>query len=55
MDTLAAALRQLQSRGLPRLEAQMLLLHALGQPAHARAWLLAHDADPLPPDAAARA
>lgn len=26
----------------------MLLLHALGQPVHARAWLLAHDADVLP-------
>ena len=54
MNTLADALRQLQARGLPRLEAQMLLLHALGQPPHARAWLLAHDADALPADAAAR-
>jgi release factor glutamine methyltransferase len=54
LSTLAHALRQLQSRGLPRLEAQMLLLHALRQPPHARAWLLAHDADALPPDAAAR-
>ena len=53
-DTLAAALHRLQQRGLPRLEAQMLLLHTLGRPAHDRAWLLAHDADPLPPDAAAR-
>ncbi len=53
-DTLATTLHQLQQRGLPRLEAQMLLLHALDQPAHARAWLLAHDTDPLPPDAAAR-
>jgi release factor glutamine methyltransferase len=54
MTTLAAALRQLQAQGLPRLEAQMLLLHALGQPPHARAWLLAHDADALPPAAAQR-
>jgi release factor glutamine methyltransferase len=54
VTTLANALHRLQSRGLPRLEAQMLLLHALDQPAHARAWLLAHDADPLPPPAAAR-
>ena len=30
-----------QTGGLPRLEAQMLLLHALGQPPQARAWLLA--------------
>jgi release factor glutamine methyltransferase len=32
----------------------MLLLHVLGQPPHARAWLLTHDTDPLPADAAAR-
>ena len=54
MITLATALQQLLSRGLPRLEAQMLLLHALGQPTHARAWLLAHDGDALAPDAAER-
>ena len=35
--------------GLERLDAQLLLLHALGRPAHDRAWLLAHDPDPLPP------
>ena len=54
MNTLGTALRQLQTDGLPRLEAQMLLLHALGQPPQARAWLLAHDDDALPADAAAR-
>jgi release factor glutamine methyltransferase len=54
MNTLGAALRQLQTGGLPRLEAQMLLLHALGQPPQARAWLLAHDDDALPADAATR-
>ena len=52
--TLADALRHWQHRGLPRLEAQMLLLHALGQPPHARAWLLAHDDAPLPGAAAER-
>ncbi len=52
--TLADALAQAQVRGLPRLEAQMLLLHALDQPPHARAWLLAHDRDPLPPEAGQR-
>lgn len=52
--TLADALAQAQAGGVPRLEAQMLLLHALGQPSHARAWLLAHDRDPLAPEAAAR-
>jgi release factor glutamine methyltransferase len=32
--------------GLPRLEARMLLEHVLEKP---RAWILAHDTDPLPP------
>ena len=54
MKTLGTALRQLQTGGLPRLEAQMLLLHALGQPPQARAWLLAHDDDALPADADTR-
>lgn len=45
---LATALHALQARGLPRTEAQMLLLHVLGQPTHARAWLLVHDTDTLP-------
>ncbi len=53
-ESLAAALQRVQSLGLPRLEAQMLLLHALGQSTHARAWLLAHDTDALPPAAAER-
>lgn len=45
--TLAQTLVQLQSQGLPRLDAQLLLLHALGQDPHNRAWLLAHDTDPM--------
>ena len=36
-----------QVLGLPRLESQILLLHALGRPLHDRAWLLAHDTDPV--------
>ena len=37
-------------RGLDRLDAQLLLVHVLGLPAaQGRAWLLAHDTDPLPP------
>jgi len=52
--TFTDALRAAQAQGLPRLEAQMLLLHVLGQPPQARAWLLAHDTDVLPADAAAR-
>ncbi|MFZ9322187.1 MAG: peptide chain release factor N(5)-glutamine methyltransferase [Hylemonella sp.] len=35
--------------GLQRLDAQLLLLHALGRPAHDRSWLLAHDRDILKP------
>jgi len=36
--------------GLERLDAQLLLLHALGRPQHDRAWLVAHDSDTLDPD-----
>lgn len=36
--------------GLERLDAQLLLLHVLGRPQNDRAWLLAHDTDPLDPD-----
>jgi release factor glutamine methyltransferase len=43
----AQALAAAQTLGLDRLDAQLLLLHALGKPADARAWLLAHDTDLL--------
>jgi len=46
--TLAQALAHLQRAGLDRLDAQLLLLHVLGQPQHQRGWLLAHDTDLLP-------
>lgn len=46
-QALAAACAAL---GLERLDAQLLLLHALGRPQHDRAWLLAHDSDTLDPD-----
>jgi release factor glutamine methyltransferase len=42
-QTLAAA----QTRGLERIDAQLLLLHALGKSHGDRAWLLAHDNDAL--------
>ena len=45
--TVDQALRRAQVLGLDRLDAQLLVLHALGRPAHDRAWLLAHDTDPL--------
>lgn len=48
--TCAQALIAAQALGLERLDAQLLLLHALGKPANDRAWLLAHDSDVLPPE-----
>jgi release factor glutamine methyltransferase len=48
----AQALAAAQALGLERLDAQLLLLHALGKPGDARAWLLAHDTDTLPDRAA---
>ncbi|MFT4268216.1 MAG: peptide chain release factor N(5)-glutamine methyltransferase [Xenophilus sp.] len=45
---LEQALHAARALGLDRLDAQMLLLHALARPAGDRAWLLAHDRDPLP-------
>jgi release factor glutamine methyltransferase len=46
-QALAAACSAL---GLARLDAQLLLLHALGRPQNDRAWLLAHDTDALDPE-----
>ena len=54
MTTLGAALRQAQAQSLDRLDVQLLLLHALGQAAQDRAWLLAHDQDALSAPAQAR-
>jgi release factor glutamine methyltransferase len=42
-------LRGAAAQGLDRLDAQLLLLHALGRAEAGRAWLLAHDTDPLTP------
>lgn len=50
--TCTQALGAAQALGLERLDAQLLLLHALGKPGDARAWLLAHDTDVLPEKAA---
>ncbi|MFD0667709.1 peptide chain release factor N(5)-glutamine methyltransferase [Ramlibacter sp. MAHUQ-53] len=50
---LARALARAAALGLDRFDAQLLLLHALGRPAHDRAWLIAHDTDDLPPPAQA--
>jgi release factor glutamine methyltransferase len=48
VKTIAQALRHTQALGLDRLDAQLLVLHALGRDLQDRAWLLAHDDDPLP-------
>lgn len=47
--TLAQALTAAAGLGLARLDSQLLMLHALGRPESARAWLLAHDSDALAP------
>ena len=46
--TCQQALQAARTLGLDRLDAQLLLLHALGKPDSDRAWLLAHDDDALP-------
>ncbi len=46
-QTVAQAAAWAQALGLPRLDAQVLLLHALGRASHDRAWLLAHGDDLL--------
>ncbi|HEY1231521.1 MAG TPA: peptide chain release factor N(5)-glutamine methyltransferase [Ramlibacter sp.] len=47
--TIAQALAQAAQRGLARLDAQLLLLHAIGRAQGDRAWLLAHDGDAIEP------
>jgi release factor glutamine methyltransferase len=47
------ALADATRRGPARLDAQLLLLHALGRDPHDRAWLRAHDTDALPAPALA--
>jgi release factor glutamine methyltransferase len=49
--TVAQALAAAAALGLERLDAQLLLLHALGRPPGDRAWLLGHDTDALEPRA----
>ena len=46
-QTVAQAMTWAQTLGLPRLDAQVLLLHALGRAPHDRAWLLAHSDEAL--------
>jgi release factor glutamine methyltransferase len=48
MTSIARSIDALLAQGLERLDAQLLVLHVAGRPAHDRAWLLAHDTDVLP-------
>ncbi|AMO22139.1 peptide chain release factor N(5)-glutamine methyltransferase [Ramlibacter solisilvae] len=52
--TLVHALASAAALGLARLDAQLLLLEALGRPGSDRGWLLAHDTDEIEPAAAQR-
>ena len=54
MNTLQNVLRHAAAAGVDRLDAQMLLLHAMDRSPHDRAWLIAHDSYPLPPEASKR-
>jgi len=51
---LSQALAAASALGLPRLDAQLLLLHVLGRAPNDRAWLLAHDNDALSAEAQER-
>jgi release factor glutamine methyltransferase len=50
VSTVSQLLAAAAARGLDRLDAQLLLLHALGRDVHDRAWLLAHDQDVPAPE-----
>jgi release factor glutamine methyltransferase len=50
--TCTQALSAARALGLERLDAQLLLLHAMAKPASDRAWLTSHDQDALPGDVA---
>ena len=45
--SVAECLQQALRQGLARVDAQILMLHAMSRPLHDRAWLLAHDTDLL--------
>lgn len=52
--TLRAALADAAALGIARLDAQLLLLHALGRAGGDRGWLIAHDDDPMSQEARER-
>ena len=47
--TVLQSLHWAQAQGLDRLDAQLLVLHAVGRSENDRAWLLTHDTDTLSP------
>lgn len=49
MFTVSTLLSSALAQGLPRIDAQMLLLHACGRDTHDRTWLVAHASDALTP------
>ncbi len=53
MQTIAALLLSAIAQGLPRNEAQYLMLHACGRSMHDRAWLLMHEIEQPPSSALA--
>ncbi len=46
--TIAQTQRAAMTLGVDRLDAELLLLHALGRDPHDRAWLISHDTDAMP-------
>ncbi|MDM0112957.1 peptide chain release factor N(5)-glutamine methyltransferase [Variovorax sp. J22R133] len=50
--TIVQALADASALGMDRLDAQLLLLHALGRSGDERGWLLAHDTDAVAPEVA---
>lgn len=54
LPTITQALQQAAAQGLARIDAQLLLLHCMGQADAGRAWLLTHDSDALTPAQAAQ-
>jgi release factor glutamine methyltransferase len=53
-DRLAQCLQAALAQGVARVDAQLLLMWSLGRDPHDRAWLIAHDDEPMPPTALAR-
>ncbi|MFP5467534.1 MAG: peptide chain release factor N(5)-glutamine methyltransferase [Gammaproteobacteria bacterium] len=53
-QSIGQVLADAQGQGMPRLDAQLLLLISLGRDSNDRAWLISHDHEPMPAQAVAR-